>query len=172
MQLGDYFLLAYLSVAAGMAITAIVCYVLLLRRSRVQLKARLSALTMQQSAARSCRLAQQQALLGSAISQRFFSRSFEYGRTIPADADWQALDEAVNDCFPQFKSALLACGNLSETEYRVTLLVKLGMTNARMADLLCKSKEAVTSVRRRLCAKHLPAAPPSPKAWDDYVKAL
>ena len=52
------------------------------------------------------------------------------------------------------------------------MLIKLELIPKDIALLLCKSKEAVSSIRRRLCQRILNSDKPSPKSWDEYVKSL
>ena len=89
----------------------------------------------------------------------------------PADEDWQALADAVNQAYPQFSSRLFALCSLSSHEYHVCLLLKAGFEPVRIATLTLRSKAAVSTVRSRLYEKAF-GKKGSAKDWDEVILTL
>lgn len=88
------------------------------------------------------------------------------------DSDWTEIESAMNKYLASFPNKLLSVAQMSELEFRVSLLIKLGLRPNEMALVLNKSKEAITSIRRRLSKKILSTPIPTPSQWDEYVKSL
>ena len=91
---------------------------------------------------------------------------------IPSDGEWDRLTQSIRRIYPNFEYKLVYYHHLNETEFKVSMLIKLELIPKDIALLLCKSKEAVSSIRRRLCQRILNSDKPSPKSWDEYVKSL
>ena len=66
---------------------------------------------------------------------------------------WNLLDEEVNHLFVGFKERLFGCCSLSENEYHVCLLMKIGVSTGDIAMLTSHSKSSVSMTKRRLFAK-------------------
>ena len=87
-------------------------------------------------------------------------------------ADWRAIEQEIESISPDFKVKLYNLySKLSENEYRICLLIKLGFQPTEVAKLTLHSKESVTSTRRRLYEKVF-ACKGSPKDWDEVIYAL
>ena len=117
--------------------------------------------------------AQRQAVLRlkhSAICHKFYGMAT--GRTgSPAPEDWQALAQAVNEAYDNFTLRLQELHPLNETEREVCLLLKIGLTPVQIATLTARSKQAVSSVRRRLYTKTF-GRPGRPEDWDEFIGKL
>ena len=87
------------------------------------------------------------------------------------DSEWFKLDEAVNKISPNFSKKVHDLCKMSEHEYRVCLLIKVGITPTNIALLTHHSKEAITSVRRRLYYKAF-GEKASPSEWDKVIRSL
>lgn len=87
------------------------------------------------------------------------------------DSEWFELDEAVNKISPNFSKKVHDLCKMSEHEYRVCLLIKVGITPTNIALLTHHSKEAITSVRRRLYYKAF-GEKASPSEWDKVIRSL
>lgn len=87
------------------------------------------------------------------------------------DSEWFKLDEAVNKISPNFSKKVHDLCKMSEHEYRVCLLIKVGITPTNIALLTHHSKEAITSVRRRLYYKAF-GEKASPSEWDKIIRSL
>ncbi len=87
------------------------------------------------------------------------------------EKDWKSLETLLDQEFDQFTMRLKGVGNLSELEYRMSLLIKLGIKPMIMSRLLFTSKENVTSVRSRVYKKIF-GVKASPDQWDDFIRKL
>ena len=67
--------------------------------------------------------------------------------------EWEDLATRLDDIYNGFTTRLLSLARLSETELRICRLVKIGVPPAEIADIIFKSKSAVTHARRRMYMK-------------------
>ena len=67
--------------------------------------------------------------------------------------EWEDLATRLDDIYNGFTARLLSLARLSETELRICRLVKIGVPPAEIADIIFKSKSAVTHARRRMYMK-------------------
>lgn len=84
---------------------------------------------------------------------------------------WQLLDKEVNSYFPQLKNSLTSLCRISEHEYRVCLLLKIGVRPKDIALLTNKSKNAISSTRKRLYFKAF-GKDAEPEQWDIFIRSL
>ena len=84
--------------------------------------------------------------------------------------DWAALDKGVNMIYPGFKQRLLA-KKLSEQEYHICLLTKIGAAPADIARLTCKDRAAISNARSRLYKKFF-GQKGNGEAWDEFIRSL
>lgn len=99
-------------------------------------------------------------------------RELVENRRLPSLNDWKELDESLQKLYPQFKVILLTQHHLTDMEYKVSMLVKADFLPKEMAILLCRSREAVSSIRRRLSKRVLNEKQPTPQQWDKYIISL
>ncbi len=71
---------------------------------------------------------------------------------LPVQA-WDELDMEINHLFGGFKDRLYALCTLSEYEYQVCLLMKLGVGTSKIAILTSHSKSSVSMTKQRLFTK-------------------
>ena len=88
-----------------------------------------------------------------------------------SDDDWTEVAHQVRRIYPHFRSSLYNVCRLSDTEYRVCLLLKLRIAPAAIAAALCKEKNTISSVRSRLFAKVF-GRKGSSKEWDEFIESL
>ena len=69
-----------------------------------------------------------------------------------SEADWQELSTRLDEIY-ELGPRLLGLARLSETELRICYLLKLGVAPAEIADILCRSKSAITLARQRMLVK-------------------
>ena len=100
-----------------------------------------------------------------------FRSLLENGRT-PTLADWKTLDDSLQQAYPQFREVLLSHHHLTDMEYRLSMLIKVDFPPKDIASLLCRSREAVSAIRRRLSKRVLGEEYYSPKQWDSYILSL
>lgn len=87
------------------------------------------------------------------------------------DADWQELTQAVDVAYPHFIRQLNELCPLSETEFQVCLLIKLNVPPVRIAAIVCRSKQGISSLRERLYKK-LSGKKGKPKDCDSFIRSL
>lgn len=87
------------------------------------------------------------------------------------DDDWTEVTHQVRRIYPNFRSRLYELCRLSDTEFRVCLLLKLHIAPADIATALCRDKSTISSIRSRLYAKVF-SRKGSSKDWDDFIETL
>lgn len=97
-------------------------------------------------------------------------RCIEAGNHIKPD-EWKDLEQHLKAIYPRFSSSLYGLYNLSPTEYQVCLLTKIRTTPKEMADVLCKDKSTISSIRKRLYKKVF-GKEGSGKEWDEFILSL
>ena len=91
-------------------------------------------------------------LMNTALYQRLKAPAKEGAKKM-TEAEWQQLATSLDEIYDQFSRRLLQLAKLSETELRICYLLKIKMPPAEIADILCKSKAAITLARRRMYEK-------------------
>lgn len=66
---------------------------------------------------------------------------------------WEALGGAIDQAYDGFTDRIMEQSAVSELEMRVCYLTKIEISPTSMAELLCKSKSAITMLRSRLYRK-------------------
>ena len=84
---------------------------------------------------------------------------------------WNLLDVEVNRYFNGFKDSLMSLCRISEHEYRVCLLLKIGVRPKDISILTNKSKNAISSTRKRLYMKAF-GQNVEPERWDEFIRSL
>lgn len=67
-----------------------------------------------------------------------------------SEDDWNELSNAVNTMHTSFDEKLQDLCKMSEQDYRVCLLLKIGISPTDISKLIFKSKTGVSSIRRKL----------------------
>ena len=100
--------------------------------------------------------------VNSVFSSPVYLRIKQYlneGRSM-TEGDWTELAEAVNSIY-----------NMSDQDYRVSLLIKIRIQPKDIATLTTHSKESVASTRSRLYQKVF-GKKGSTKDWDDFILSI
>ncbi len=85
--------------------------------------------------------------------------------------EWGELEKHVKTVFPNFTHHLYTLSQLSITEWRVCLLIKLRFTPTEVAETLSKELSTISSIRSRLYKKVFDKSGSS-KDWDDFIHSL
>lgn len=109
-------------------------------------------------------------LMGTALYQRLKAPARE-GTKKMTEVEWQQLATSLDDIYDQFTNRLLQLAKLSETELRICYLLKIKVPPAEIADILCKSKSAITLARRRMYEK-LTATRGKAEQLDELIQEL
>ena len=88
-----------------------------------------------------------------------------------SDTEWHLLGNYIDDIFDHFTSRLLNLTELSPNELHICYLVKLGLSPARIASLLCVTNSAVSKTRSRLFQK-LTGQKGSSSQLDELIQKL
>ena len=92
------------------------------------------------------------------------------GRSM-AEGDWAELTEAVNGVYSGFSEKLYSLYNMSDQDFRVSLLIKVRIQPKDIATLTAHSKESIASTRSRLYQKVF-GKKGSTKDWDDFILSI
>lgn len=94
------------------------------------------------------------------------------GSKMLKEKDWLRIEGEIEVLFSGFKEKLQALyPDFSDFEYRLCLLIRLGMRPVDMAELTAHTKESVTAARRRMYEKVF-RKKGTPKDWDSIVLSL
>lgn len=97
-----------------------------------------------------------------------FRKCHEVDGNLSAE-DWQTLTAAIDFTYSQFTHRLKDLYPVSEVELQVCLLLKIGISSTRIAQLVLRSKQAVTSIRKRLYKKVF-GQEGTPDEWDKFIR--
>ena len=97
-----------------------------------------------------------------------FRKCHEVDGNLSAE-EWQTLTAAIDSTYSQFTHRLKDLYPVSEVELQVCLLLKIGISSTRIAQLVLRSKQAVTSIRKRLYKKVL-GQEGAPDEWDKFIR--
>ena len=92
------------------------------------------------------------------------------GRSL-SESDWTELAEAVDNVYNGFSEKLYSLYNMSDQDYRVSLLIKARIQPKDIATLTAHSKESIASTRSRLYQKVF-GKKGSTRDWDDFILSI
>ncbi len=168
----DFLWIIYISILwAAVCLTAFI-HIRLLQAKSLNLEKKLACLTPNNATSEKPETAYPETIGETEVFRKFMRCSYEGSSHMPKESDWLDLENALDHYFPSFEKKLLSSYQLSEIELHTSILIKLGMKPKAIATLLCHSKEAVASIRRRLCMKVLKSEAPTPGEWDAFVQQL
>lgn len=72
------------------------------------------------------------------------------------------LSHEIDNLFPRFRKTLFTLHRMSETEYRVCMLMKLEMSHAEMGILVSKARNSIAMIQKRLYDKMFKAPDSQP----------
>lgn len=87
------------------------------------------------------------------------------------DEEWQEMSEKLKNVYPRFLSTLHNVCNMTKIELQVCILLKLNATPTEIANVLCKEKSSISSIRTRLYNKHF-GKKGGTKEWDEFILSL
>lgn len=97
-------------------------------------------------------------------------QSLNEGRSL-SENDWTELAETVDNVYNGFSEKLYSLYNMSDQDYRVSLLIKVRIQPKDIATLTAHSKESIASTRSRLYQKVF-GKKGSTRDWDDFVLSI
>ena len=87
------------------------------------------------------------------------------------ESHWVEIKQIVNDTYPNFDKNLYSFLEVSPQEYKICLLVKIGISPSNIAHFMNVTKEAITASRRRMYIKSFHQKG-SPSNWDSIIYSL
>lgn len=84
------------------------------------------------------------------------------------DTDWDELTRIVDETYNHFTQRLYDLHPIKEIEMRVCLLLKIGLSPTQIATITIRSKQAITSIRKRLYNKVF-CKDATPEQWDNFI---
>lgn len=87
------------------------------------------------------------------------------------DADWKKIEERLSAAFPSFKERLFSLYQLSDTEYRICMLIKMEVAPSNIAKLMALGNSAVSQNRLRMQQKVFDGQGTA-KDWDKFILSL
>lgn len=106
------------------------------------------------------------ALINSKIYEKFYQAAKSEEKI--KDEDWQELACIIDETYNQFTKRLYELYPIKDMELKVCLLLKIGLKNAQIATIVILSKQAITSIRKRLNKKVFERED-SPEQWDNFI---
>lgn len=84
------------------------------------------------------------------------------------DTDWDELTRIVDETYSNFTQRLYELYPIKDIEMRVCLLLKIGLSPTQIATITIRSKQAITSIRKRLYNKVF-GKDATPEQWDNFI---
>ena len=94
-----------------------------------------------------------------------------YNNKVLKDSDWKKIEARLLKAYPTFKEKLLGLYALSDTEYRICMLIKMEVSPSNIADLMAIGKSAVSQNRLRMQQKVFDGEGTA-KDWDNFILSL
>lgn len=85
--------------------------------------------------------------------------------------DWQELTHSINEAYTDFTLRLLDLYPMKTIEMQVCLLIKIGVPPTQIAYITSHTKQAITSIRKRLYKKVF-NMDGSPEDWDIFISSM
>ena len=85
--------------------------------------------------------------------------------------DWKLIDERLNKAYPNLRDTLFSLYNMSETEYRICMLIKIEINPSNIAQLMAMTKSSISQSRLRMQQKTFNGEGTA-KDWDKYILSI
>ncbi len=101
---------------------------------------------------------------------RMLRQKIDAGKVL-SPGEWKELEKHLKSVFPDFMRHFSALCQLSVTEWRVCLLIRLRFTPTEIAGTLAKETSTISIIRSRLYRKVF-GKNGSSKDWDNFILSL
>lgn len=88
-----------------------------------------------------------------------------------SETDWMEIEQTVSSYADNFKTRIEETCKISEQEYKVCLLLKLGLSPTEISKVMNKTKQAISMMRKRLYLRAF-AISKGPEDWDRFIRSL
>lgn len=119
-----------------------------------------------------------QLFLSSQSKRQFYNKDIDLLLTTHIDknkvlkeADWKQMEERLLEAFPSFREHLFSLYPLSDTEYRICMLIKMEVAPSNIAKLMALGTSAVSQNRLRMQQKVFDGKGTA-KDWDKFILSL
>ena len=102
---------------------------------------------------------------------KYIKVSIENNKYKLSEEKWEELRKLVNAVYWDFDKNLNAFYDVNLQEYRICLLIKIGISRTNIAHFMNLSKEAITASRRRMYMKAFKSKG-TPSDWDNIIRTL
>lgn len=113
----------------------------------------------------------QKSIVASDIYHRVMRIARQEDNDIITEEEWGMIEHIVNTEYPGFSHKLKSMCRLSSHEHHICLLLKMRLTPSHIGIVTYRSRESLSSSRRRLYEK-VTGKKGSPKDWDEIVMGL
>ena len=107
--------------------------------------------------------------------KKTFAESISYtkiqNRTALSPKDFEKMEEMVKKHFPDFRHKLNSCYRLNDVEYKVCLLIKLGLSVDTVSSVVNMSANGIYKIKSRLYKKMFGVDGTS-RNFDNFIKSL
>lgn len=104
-----------------------------------------------------------------ALKKSVIYKKFQEAHDKMNEEEWKEFTGAINATYSQFTHRLKDLYPMTEVELRICLLDKIGLAPTQMAQVIVKSKQAITSIRKRLYKKIFKRNG-TPDEWDNFIR--
>ena len=119
-----------------------------------------------------------QLFLSSQSKRQFYDKDIDqlltthiYKNKVLKETDWKQMEERLLEAFPSFRERLFALYPLSDTEYRICMLIKMEVSPSNIAKLMALGTSAVSQNRLRMQQKVIDGKGTA-KDWDKFILSL
>lgn len=113
----------------------------------------------------------QKSIVASDIYHRVMRIARQEDNDAITEEEWGMVEHIVNTEYPGFSHKLKSMCRLSSHEHHICLLLKMRLTPSHIGIVTYRSRESLSSSRRRLYEK-VTGKKGSPKDWDEIVMGL
>lgn len=99
------------------------------------------------------KLNSEQNSIGTSKIQNTINKEIKEGTYKLSEEGWRNLKILINSTYPEFDKNLEAFLCTNPVEYKICLMIKLGVTPSNIAKFVNVTKEAITASRRRMYIK-------------------
>ena len=117
------------------------------------------------------KLNSEQNSIGTSKIQNTINKEIKEGTYKLSEEGWRNLKILINSTYPEFDKNLEAFLCTNPVEYKICLMIKLGVTPSNIAKFVNVTKEAITASRRRMYIKVFKKKG-TPSDWDKVILSL
>lgn len=117
------------------------------------------------------KLTREQAMIQNSSVYTILLQSIEHHQFHLTEEHWKELNNLVTSVYIDFEKNLQSFLSVTSQEYKICLLIKLGISPSNIARFMYLTKEAISAARRRMYQKTFKRKG-TPSDWDKIVLSL